>query len=107
MKRILIGSAAFASLFAVTSAFAADLPVYSKAPPVAVVFDWTGGYIGTNVGYSWGRGVTDGSVTGTQNVSVFRTASPTTPISSVTTGLATLPLSEVLIWGQENEEGVS
>jgi outer membrane immunogenic protein len=92
MQRTLIAGAAFASLLAVTSASAADLPAYSKAPAVAVVFDWTGGYIGTNVGYSWGRGITDGNVTGTQNVSVFRTAGPTL-ISSVNTGLATLPLS--------------
>ena len=63
MKRILIASAAFASLLAATSAFAADLPVYTKAPPVAVVYDWTGSYIGTNLGYSWGRGSTDGTVT--------------------------------------------
>lgn len=63
MKRILIASAVFASLLTATSAFAADLPVYTKAPAVAVVYDWTGLYIGTNVGYSWGRGTTDGSVT--------------------------------------------
>jgi outer membrane immunogenic protein len=63
MKRTLIAGAAFASLLAATNAFAADLPVYSKAPAVAAVYDWTGFYIGTNLGYSWGRGSTDGSVT--------------------------------------------
>ncbi len=63
MKRILIASAAFASLTA--SALAADLPVYTKAPPVAVIYDWTGLYIGTNLGYSWGRGTTDGTSTTT------------------------------------------
>lgn len=62
MKRILIAGAAFASLFAATSASAADLPVYTKAPVVAV-YNWTGLYIGTNVGYSWGRGITDGTQT--------------------------------------------
>ena len=60
----MIAGAAFASLLAATGAFAADLPVYSKAPAVAAVYDWTGFYIGTNLGYSWGRGSTDGSVTG-------------------------------------------
>ena len=65
MKRTLIASMAFASLLAATSAFAADLPL--KAPaPVAAVYDWTGFYIGTNLGYSWGRGSTNGTVTGTQ-----------------------------------------
>jgi outer membrane immunogenic protein len=92
MKRTLIAGAAFASLLVATSASAADLPVYTKAPAVAVVYDWTGYYIGTNVGYSWGRGSTDGNVTGTQNVSVFRTAGANL-ISSVNTALATLPLS--------------
>ncbi len=92
MKRTLIASAAFASLLVATSASAADLPIYTKAPPVALVYDWTGFYIGTNLGYSWGRGSTDGNVTGTQNVSVFRTAGPTL-VSSVNTALPTLPLT--------------
>ena len=63
MKRTLILSAAFASALVATSASAADLPVYTKAPAVAVVYDWTGYYIGTNVGYSFGRGTTDGTPT--------------------------------------------
>ncbi len=92
MKRTLIASAAVASLFVAAGASAADLPIYRKAPPVAVVYDWTGFYLGTNVGYSWGRGTTDGNVNGTQNVSVFRTAGPTL-VSSTTTALAALPLT--------------
>jgi outer membrane immunogenic protein len=57
MKRGFIGIAAVASLLT-TSALAADLPakVYTKAPPPpVVVYNWTGFYIGGNVGYSWGR----------------------------------------------------
>ncbi|HZR76010.1 outer membrane protein [Bradyrhizobium sp.] len=59
MKRLLIGIAAAASLIA-GGAFAADLPakapVYTKAPAyVEPIYDWTGFYIGGNVGYSWGR----------------------------------------------------
>ena len=57
MKRIAIGIATIASLFT-TSAFAADLAArpYTKAPvPAAVVYNWTGFYIGGNIGYSWGR----------------------------------------------------
>ena len=52
MKRMLIGIAAVTSLFA-TSAFAADLPMrtYTKAPAyVEPVYNWTGFYIGGNVG---------------------------------------------------------
>jgi outer membrane immunogenic protein len=45
------------SVLAISSAgaIAADLPVYTKAPPLPVVYDWTGFYAGANVGYSWGR----------------------------------------------------
>ncbi|MGB9115389.1 MAG: hypothetical protein WCC91_08930, partial [Bradyrhizobium sp.] len=57
MKRMLIGIATVTSLLA-TSAFAADLPArtYTKAPVyVEPVFNWTGFYVGGNIGYSWGR----------------------------------------------------
>jgi len=57
MKRLLIGITAATSLLA-TSAFAADLPVrtYTKAPVyVEPVYNWTGFYLGGNIGYSWGR----------------------------------------------------
>jgi outer membrane immunogenic protein len=71
MKTSFIGIAAIASLLA-TSALAADLAprAYTKAPPPLVaVYDWTGFYIGGNVGYSWGRSSTtqafSDSVTGT------------------------------------------
>lgn len=56
MKRMLIGIAAVAS-FAATGALAADLPVapYTKAPVyVDPGYNWTGFYVGGNVGYSWG-----------------------------------------------------
>ena len=56
MNRIFTGIAAIASLLT-TGAFAADLAPrpYTKAPaPVVAVYNWTGFYIGGNVGYSWG-----------------------------------------------------
>ena len=56
MKRIF---ASLTILLAGTfAASAADLParVYTKAPaPVVEVYNWTGFYIGGNIGYSWGR----------------------------------------------------
>ncbi len=76
MKRTLIAGAALASLFAATSASAADLPVYTKAPAVAAVYSWTGPYIGTNLGYSWGRGATDGNWTNTSAVAAITTVTP-------------------------------
>jgi outer membrane immunogenic protein len=56
MKRLLTGIAALASFIA-TSAFAADLaPRYTKAAAAApAIYNWTGFYVGGNVGYSWGR----------------------------------------------------
>ena len=58
MKKTLIGAAALAAVLAASagSAFAADIPArtYSKAPPAytapAVVYNWTGFYIGGHVG---------------------------------------------------------
>jgi opacity protein-like surface antigen len=79
------GAAVVSALVGITAATAADMAprMYTKAPaPVAIVYDWTGFYIGGNLGYSWGRASTDGDLTGTQNVSVFRggiTPDPTHP----------------------------
>jgi outer membrane immunogenic protein len=51
MKKAFICAAAVYAL-AVGSAAAADMPV--KAP-VAILYNWTGWYLGVNAGYSWGR----------------------------------------------------
>jgi outer membrane immunogenic protein len=95
-----LATAALAVMAAGSVASAADMaPRYTKAPPAMVeVWNWTGFYIGGNVGYSWGRERTDGSLAGTQDVSIFRTAGPTL-ISSVTTALA-IPLT-----GRANMDG--
>jgi outer membrane immunogenic protein len=87
MKRTLIASVAFVSLLAATNAFAADLPVKTPAV-VAVVYDWTGPYIGTNLGYSWGRGSTDGTATGTRTVVANLVPTTVTPLSFPLSGLA-------------------
>ena len=67
MKRLLIGISAAASLVA-TRRFAADFavkqPAYTKAPVyVEPVFDWTGFYVGGNLGYSWGRSSDTSTIT--------------------------------------------
>jgi outer membrane immunogenic protein len=65
MKRIWIGVAAIASLVT-SSALAADLAArpYTKAPVmVDPVYNWTGSYIGGNIGYSWGRLRDDSTLT--------------------------------------------
>jgi outer membrane immunogenic protein len=73
MKRILI--AAIATV-AATSAMAADLPmkqpVYTKAPVyVEPIFDWTGFYVGGNIGYSWGRSSDTSTITNGAGTIVF------------------------------------
>jgi outer membrane immunogenic protein len=75
MKRLLIGISAAASLLA-TGALAADLPVkqpvYTKAPVyVEPVYDWTGFYVGGNVGYSWGRSGDTSTITNTAGTVLF------------------------------------
>ena len=53
MKKLLVGVLGVVSM--ATSASAADLPM--KAPPMAVspAYNWSGFYIGGNVGYGFGR----------------------------------------------------
>jgi outer membrane immunogenic protein len=57
MKKILLGAVAVIAIGA-APALAADLPaapVYTKAPPPEVVYNWTGFYIGGFVGGAWDR----------------------------------------------------
>jgi outer membrane immunogenic protein len=53
MKRALLGSAI--SLAMLAGASAADLPVYTKAPPPPPAWNWTGTYVGIEGGGGWGR----------------------------------------------------
>ena len=71
------------ALSAPVSAMAADLPraLPVKAPVMApVVWNWTGFYVGGNVGYSWGRDpyeVAGGSTVRTRTFRGFATPQPT------------------------------
>jgi outer membrane immunogenic protein len=57
MKKFLLGASALVAIGMVTPASAADLAArpYTKAPPMiaAVVYDWSGFYIGANGGGGW------------------------------------------------------
>ncbi len=56
MKRVLLGTAALATLSMSLPAFAADLPArLVKAPPavVAAAYDWSGFYVGVSAGYTF------------------------------------------------------
>ena len=52
MKKVILGSMALAAMVA-TPAIAADMPVKVKAPPPVVVYDWSGAYVGFNIGGAW------------------------------------------------------
>jgi outer membrane immunogenic protein len=75
MKRIFIGIAAIASL--TTGAFAADLAPrpYTKAPVyVDPGYNWTGFYVGGNIGYSWGRSSDTSTLTNAAGTVLLTTA---------------------------------
>src|SRR5579871_3908192 len=75
MQRGLLGIAIASVL--TTSAMAADLAV--KAPPMVppVVYNWTGFYIGGNVGYSWGRSSDTSTLTNTAGTVLLTSADRT------------------------------
>src|ERR1700761_5932163 len=83
MKRILFGVASIASMLA-TGALAADLPL--KAPPLPVaVFNWTGFYVGGNIGYSWGRSSDTSTVTNGPGT-IFVTSGGSTNLDGIVGG---------------------
>jgi outer membrane immunogenic protein len=88
MKRMLIGIAAAASLTA-TGALAADLPArtYTKAPVyVDPIYDWTGFYVGGNLGYSWGRSSDTSTLTNATTGAVLLTTSDKSDLNGVVGG---------------------
>jgi outer membrane immunogenic protein len=79
MKRFLLAGAAVAAL--ATSALAADLPVATypmKSPAYVAAYNWTGFYIGANLGGAWAR------VTNTDSFAV----GATTPVNSSSSTLS-------------------
>lgn len=62
MKKFVLAGLGLCALAAMQPAAAADMPVKAMPvkAPIAVVWDWTGFYVGANVGYSWGKWSNDG-----------------------------------------------
>ena len=70
-----IAASALAVFTAASAASAADLAArpYTKAPVMAPIYDWTGFYIGGNVGYSWGRSSDTSTLTNGAGAVLFTT----------------------------------
>jgi outer membrane immunogenic protein len=74
MRMRLIGFAVALGFGAAQSVSAADLPVKApvyKAPPMTPAYNWSGCYIGGQVGYGWVRDKNSETVTATGAASVF------------------------------------
>ena len=69
MKTLHLGLAAAAALLSCVRADAADIPapVYKAAPVMAPAFNWSGFYIGGNVGYGWGD-INSGTIGGSADI---------------------------------------
>jgi outer membrane immunogenic protein len=81
MKKFLLASVAVVALGA--PAFAADMPV--KARPAPALYNWTGFYVGLNVGGAWARNsVTDSFFTGANGTGA---AGPAGLISNQASGI--------------------
>jgi outer membrane immunogenic protein len=71
-----IAAAALAAMVATSAASAADLAArpYTKAPVLEPIYNWTGFYIGGNVGYSWGRSSDTSTLTNGAGAVLFTSA---------------------------------
>ncbi|WP_171580499.1 outer membrane protein [Bradyrhizobium australiense] len=72
-----IAASALAAMAATSAASAADLAArpYTKAPAmVEPIYNWTGFYIGGNVGYSWGRSSDTSTLTNGAGTVLFTSA---------------------------------
>jgi outer membrane immunogenic protein len=88
--KFVAGAAVIASvLTGITAASAADMApqMYSKAPaPAAIVYGWTGFYIGGNVGYSWGRSSNTETISNTVTGALVATANSRNDVNGVIGG---------------------
>lgn len=68
-----------ATAIGIVSASAADLPVKAPPPPIVPMYNWTGCYVGGQVGYGWGTDSDSETVTATGVPSPFSPATDANP----------------------------
>ena len=99
MKKVVGLTAAALTLAAAQAATAADLgarvwparePVHKASPVMMAAYNWSGFYIGGNVGYSWGKAKTDVAVPG------FAVPAATTGVATVLVDIPGAAFSESL-----------
>ena len=90
MQKTLGITVAALTLAASQAAIAADLgarpygapaPAYRAAPAMMAIYNWSGFYLGGNVGYSWGKAETDVSVPGFTVLAPATGVAPTFPVN--------------------------
>jgi outer membrane immunogenic protein len=89
LKCVAGGAVIASTLAGIVAATAADMAprMYSKAPaPAAIVYEWTGFYIGGNVGYSWGRSSNTETISNTATGAVLATANSSNDVNGVIGG---------------------
>jgi outer membrane immunogenic protein len=92
MNKLLLAGMALGLIAAAGSASAADMPVKAPLPPVAPApgFNWSGFYVGGNIGYGWGNAN-----------SVVTLAVPTFPVGPVPTPIPNSAKPDGIIGGAQ------
>ena len=88
MRRFCCAALATVAAIGIASiASAADMPMKARPAPVAAIYNWTGFYIGANVGGGWGNRNVDYTANDPATASVFTSGGQPPATSFRTSGL--------------------
>ena len=101
MKYLLAGIIALFAVASVDDARAADMPVKAPPPPDPVsAYNWTGWYVGGNVGYAWGTSNVVSTVVCPAPVGAFCTNVAPTDGADVAAATSSSPMKRAVGGGQ-------